>query len=139
MMMMMMMMARLYSNENFPLDVVIKLRYLGHDVLTSYDAGQANQGIPDNDVLRFAHGQERVLITLNRKDFIELHKQGQEHSGIILCKECQGDLDYEQQAFKIHELILENTKLKSRLFRVKKSNSKGCKTQIYIYKEITHA
>ena len=109
----MMMIARLYSNENFPLDIVNKLRYLGHDVLTSYDAEQANQGIPDDDVLRFAHRQERVMITLNRKDFIELHK--------------------------IHELILENSKLKSRLFRVKKSNIKGCNTQIFIYKEVTHA
>jgi len=135
----MMMIARLYSNENFPLDIVNKLRYLGHDVLTSYDAGQANQGIPDDDVLRFAHRQERVMITLNRKDFIELHKCGQQHSGIILCKECQGKLDYEQQAFKIHELILENSKLKSRLFRVKKSNIKGCNTQIFIYQEVTHA
>jgi hypothetical protein len=133
----MMMIARLYSNENFPLDIVKKLRALGHDVLTSYDAGQANQGIPDDDVLRFAHGQERVMITLNRKDFIELHNCGQEHSGIILCKECQGNLDYEQQAFKIHELFLENSTLKSRLFRVKKSNIKGCNTQIFIYKEVT--
>ena len=36
-------MARLYSNENFPLDMVIALRQLGHDALTSKEAGQANQ------------------------------------------------------------------------------------------------
>jgi len=47
-------MTRLYSNENFPLDMVIELRKLGHDVLTSYEAGQANQGIPDIEVLAFA-------------------------------------------------------------------------------------
>jgi hypothetical protein len=32
-------MARLYSNENFPLPVVEKLRALGHDVLTVQEAG----------------------------------------------------------------------------------------------------
>lgn len=138
-MMTMMKIARLYSNENFPLDIVNKLRYLGHDVLTSYDAKQANQGIPDDDVLKFAHQQERVVITLNREDFMELHKRGQEHSGIILCKECQGNFDYEQQALKIHELISDACELKSRLFRVKKQNVKGCKTQIFIYKEVTNA
>ncbi|TAG91188.1 MAG: hypothetical protein EAZ19_21005 [Oscillatoriales cyanobacterium] len=132
-------MARLYSNENLPLDIVNKLRYLGHDVLTSYDAKQANQGIPDDDVLKFAHQQERAVITLNRQDFIELHKLVKEHSGIILCKECQGDFDYEQQALKIHELILDFSELKSRLFRVQKQNVKGCKIQTFIYKEITNA
>ncbi|MEG3903390.1 DUF5615 family PIN-like protein [Microcoleus sp. B4-C5] len=135
----MMKIARLYSNENFPLDIVNKLRHLGHDVLTSYDAKQANQGIPDDDVLKFAHQQERAVITLNRQDFIQLHKLVKEHSGIILCKECQGDDDYQQQALKIHELILEVSELKSRLFRVKKQNFKGCKTQIFIYKEVTNA
>lgn len=36
-----------YSNENFPLDMVTALRELGYNVLTSYEAGQANQGIPE--------------------------------------------------------------------------------------------
>ena len=44
-------MTRLYSNENFPLDVVEFLRELGHDVLTSYEAKKANQAIPDDEVL----------------------------------------------------------------------------------------
>jgi len=35
-------MASLYSYENVPLDVVIELRRLGHDVLISYDAENAN-------------------------------------------------------------------------------------------------
>lgn len=128
--------AKIYSNENFPIDIVNKLRYLGHDVLTSYQAGQANQGIPDDDVLKFAHQQERVVITLNREDFIRLHRDGKEHSGIIICKD---DRDYEAQASKVHELILDATELKSRLFRVKKSNVKGCTTQIFIYEELTNA
>jgi hypothetical protein len=46
--------AKLHSNENFPLQVVGALRELGHDVLTAYDSGKANQLIPDADVLAFA-------------------------------------------------------------------------------------
>ena len=76
-------MVKLYSNENFPMDIMMELRRLGYDVLTSYDAGQANQGIPDEDVLTFATQQERVVITLNRDDFITLHRSGISHNGII--------------------------------------------------------
>jgi len=44
-------MARLYSNENFPLPVVEKLRALGHDVLTIQETGKADQAEPDDKVL----------------------------------------------------------------------------------------
>ncbi len=40
-------MARLYSDENFPFEVVEHLRAQGHDVLTTHDAGKSNQGIED--------------------------------------------------------------------------------------------
>ncbi|MDV3353047.1 hypothetical protein D0962_35845 [Leptolyngbyaceae cyanobacterium CCMR0082] len=52
-------MVDLYSNENFPIDMVVLLRNLGYDVLTSYDADQANQGIPDADVLTYATKNNR--------------------------------------------------------------------------------
>ncbi len=45
-------MARLYSNENFPLPVVEELRRLGHDVLTIQETGKANQEYPDEAVWR---------------------------------------------------------------------------------------
>ena len=80
-------MTRFYSNENFPLDLVTELRNLGYDVLTSYKAEQANQSISDENVLKFAHSRGRIVITLNRKDFISIHRQGIEHSGITICKE----------------------------------------------------
>jgi hypothetical protein len=41
-------MARLYSNENFPLPVVQELRKLGHDVLTVQELDNADQVIPDD-------------------------------------------------------------------------------------------
>ncbi|MBI4025373.1 MAG: DUF5615 family PIN-like protein [Verrucomicrobia bacterium] len=65
-------MARFYSNENFPLPVVKELRRLGHDVLTSLDAGNANQRIADAEVLQFASQEGRILLTLNRKHFVPL-------------------------------------------------------------------
>ena len=43
-------MARFYSNENFPRRAVEALREIAHDVLTSYEAGRANQQIDDHDV-----------------------------------------------------------------------------------------
>ena len=47
-------MALFYTNENFPIKVALYLREMGHDVLTSQEAGNANQRIPDAEVLDFA-------------------------------------------------------------------------------------
>lgn len=91
---------RFYLNENFPLMVVKYLRDLGHDVLTTLDAGQANQGIPDDEVLAYSVENKRAVITLNRKDFIKLHKQNNEHCGIVVCKV---DSDYKEMAKRIHK------------------------------------
>ena len=44
-------MLKFYSNENFPIEMVNLLRVRGYDVLTSSGAGQANQKIPDDEVL----------------------------------------------------------------------------------------
>ncbi len=38
------------------------LRALGHDVLTVQDAENADQGIPDEEVLAFAVSQERSIL-----------------------------------------------------------------------------
>ncbi len=62
-------MARLYSNENFPLPVVDRLRALGHDVLTIQATGKADQALPDDKVLEFATAENRALLTLNRRHF----------------------------------------------------------------------
>jgi hypothetical protein len=56
-------------------------------VLTSLDAGQANQRIPDTDVLTYATRRKRAVITQNRCDFIRLHKIVKIHAGIIVCRE----------------------------------------------------
>jgi uncharacterized protein with PIN domain len=69
-------MARFYSNENFPRRAVEALREIGHDVLTSYEAGRANQQIDDHDVLAYATELQRILLTVNRKDFYREHRYG---------------------------------------------------------------
>ncbi len=62
-------MARLYANENFPFPVVEELRRLGHNVLTTVDAGNAGKALPDEAVLATAVAERRILITLNGKHF----------------------------------------------------------------------
>ena len=66
-------MANLYANENFPLKVVEELRRLGHDVLTTQEAGKAGQAVPDEEVLDYAVAGSRAVLTLNRRHFIRLH------------------------------------------------------------------
>ena len=80
------MMASIYANENFPRRVVEALREMGHDVLTSLEAGRANQRVPDDEVLNFAIEQKRAVLTLNRLDFFRLHRERNgQHEGIIAC------------------------------------------------------
>jgi len=52
--------ARFYSNENVALQAVKELRRLSHDVLTSFEAGNANRAVPDREVLDFASAQGRI-------------------------------------------------------------------------------
>lgn len=69
-------MARFYANENFPLQTVRELRMLGHDVLTSLEAGNANRSEPDEAGLVFAARENRILLTQNRLHFLRLHRRG---------------------------------------------------------------
>ena len=125
-------MIDLYSNENFPIDAVILLRRLGYDVLTSYEAGQANRGIPDDEVLAYATGQNRAVITLNRKDFIQLHQCDVAHCGIIICKD---DRDYDGQANRLHYYLQSQVNLHNRLVRMQKQNQPKSEQQIFIVQE----
>ena len=108
-------MARLYANENFPFPVVLELRRLGHDVLTTHDAGKSEQSIPDEDVLKFAIEQNRAVLTLNRKHFIRLHRLMPHHRGIIVCTY---DSDFAGQAMRIDTVMQEQPMLIGALLRV---------------------
>ena len=108
-------MVRLYSNENFPLPVVVELRRLGYDGLTIQETGRANQEFSDEAVLSFAGADDRAVLTINRKHFIRLHRTSSEHAGIIVCT---ADIDFVGQANRIHEAIKAYDALVGELIRI---------------------
>jgi predicted nuclease of predicted toxin-antitoxin system len=108
-------MARLYSNENFPKRSVDALRRLGHDVLTVFESGHANMRWPDEEVLRFATRDSRVVITLNRKHFIRLHQTQPEHAGIVVCT---SDPDRRALAERVHQALVAVEEMNGQLLRV---------------------
>jgi hypothetical protein len=107
--------ARLYADENFPLPVVVGLRTCGHDVLTIQEDGNANRGIPDEDVLSIASCDRRAVLTMNHRHFVRLHMETSSHSGIV---SCTYDPDFERQARRVHETIEEYQTLEGELIRV---------------------
>ena len=108
-------MARSYTNENFPLPVVEELRQLGHEVLTTHEAGKAGKSVPDDQVLAYATADGRALVTLNRKHFIQLHNANPDHAGIIVCSL---DLDFSRQAQRIHAAIGSKSQRSGELIRI---------------------
>lgn len=108
-------MARFYADEQFPLPVVQQLRGLGHDVLTVQEAGRAEQGIPDDEVLAFAVTQERAILTLNRYDFVKLHRASMEHFGIVVCT---NDKNWALFAARIDEAVSTEKSLQGILMRI---------------------
>ncbi len=113
-------MARFYANENFRRQTVKALERLGHDVLTSLQAGNANLGIPDDEVLEFARSENRIVLTFNRRHFIKLHRENSIHPGIVVCTE---DNDHAALAQRIHDAVQvfgENTV--NQLIRVNQPN-----------------
>jgi hypothetical protein len=110
-----MIVAMLYSNENFPRPVVEELRRLGHDVLTVLEAGRADQAVSDEDVLAFAVSLGRALLTLNRKHFIRLHHEHPNHGGIVVCT---FDPDFIGQARRIHTILQSASPPTGQLLRI---------------------
>ncbi|NDJ23951.1 hypothetical protein GS682_20345 [Nostoc sp. B(2019)] len=108
-------MARFYADEQFPFPVVELLRTLGHDILTVQEAGNADQGIADDEVLAFATSQERSILTINRYDFIRLHRRNSNHFGIIVCT---NNRNWEQFAARIDEAVIAEEPLQGKLIRV---------------------
>jgi len=113
-------MARLYADQDFPRPVVDELRRLGHDVLTVYEAGRANQGIDDATVLADAVADLRAVLTHNHPDFKRLHRHNPAHEGIVSCK--QGRQDPMDLAQRIHAAIAAARSLTSRFIRVIRPN-----------------
>ena len=108
-------MARFYADEDFPFPVVERLRQLGHDVLTAFEAGQANQSIADADQLAFATGLGRAILTRNRRHYIPLHRRSAHHAGIISIAD---DPDFDGQASRIDAALAGCSTLASQHVRV---------------------
>ncbi len=113
-------MLRIYSNENFPVEVVQGLRELGYDVLTTHDAGRSGQRIPDEEVLAFAMLEKRAVLTINRKDFKRLHRENPSHFGIIICTE---NLDFNAFIAQINTVLgAQGEDVSGQLIRVYRPN-----------------
>jgi hypothetical protein len=110
-------MASLFADENVPFALVKILRSFGHDVLTALGAGQANQRIPDADVLAYAVSLGRAVLTNNRGHFRRLHRQAPNHAGIITFTD---DPDTQALAQRVHDAITAAQTLTGVLIRIVK-------------------
>ncbi len=66
-------------------------------------------------MLAFAIRDNRAVITLNRRDFIRLHRANSKHSGIIVCT---NDSDRSRMANRINKEIALEKSLEGKLIRV---------------------
>ena len=87
----------------------------GGEYVKVQEAAKADQSIPDEEVLTFAISQERSILTINRDDFIRLHRRDDKHFGIIVCT---NNRNWEQFAARIHEAVTAEESLKGKLIRV---------------------
>lgn len=108
-------MARLYANENFPLPAVEVLRHLGHDVLTTAESGRGGQAVTDAEVLSFAIAEQRIVLTFNRRHFIQLHHTTPKHAGIVVCTV---DTNFAALAQRIHDALEAQHEIAGQLARV---------------------
>lgn len=108
-------MPGLYADENFPLPVIEELRRLGFDVLTMYEDDKANQSLTDEAVLSIASDKQRVLLTANRRHFIQLHRRQPNHKGVIACT---FDPDFIGQAQRIADALENEPELAGQLIRI---------------------
>ncbi|MEI7457624.1 MAG: DUF5615 family PIN-like protein [Nitrosomonadales bacterium] len=115
---------RLYTNENFPLPVAVRLRDLGHDVLTIQETGQAGSAQSDEDVLSFAARGSRILVTLNRRHFVALHLEKKTHAGILVCS---FDPDFARFGRRVHERIQQGESWTGRLERLNREQPQSAK------------
>ena len=111
-------MALFYADENFDYGVVVRLRALGHDVLTVQEAGE--HGHDDPRVLERATLDGRCVLTFDRSDFKRLHQQDPAHAGIISCTR---DDDRDALAARIDQAVSSASSLAGQHIRVNKPQS----------------
>lgn len=76
----------LYIDEDVHKKLARELRRHNIDAISALEVGM--EGVPDAEHLTFAVSQDRAVLSFNRGDFVQLHKQyaerGWEHHGIIV-------------------------------------------------------
>jgi hypothetical protein len=107
--------AYLFSDENFPLPVVERLRQFGHIVTTLQEQGKASISLPDPEVLSLASAAQSALLTMNRRHFIRLHRERPGHCGIIACTV---NPDFDALAQQIDQEIGRAGSLTGKLLRI---------------------
>jgi hypothetical protein len=91
------MQIRFHLDESVRRAVAEGLRKRGIDATTASDAGLL--GASDAEHVEFASRENRILVT-HDDDFLRLHHDGREHTGIAYCH---------QQARSIGEIVLKLT------------------------------
>ena len=78
---------RLLLDEHFSFRIAEALRKRGHDVVAGVERAELRE-MPDEELLRCAHANGRVLVTENVRDFLPIHARflnhGELHSGLVL-------------------------------------------------------
>ena len=83
------------------------------------EAGRANAAAPDSEVLAFAADEARILLSHNRRHFLQLHNHRTgHHAGIVLCT---FDPDFIALARGIHEAVVAMPNATDQLVRVNRS------------------
>jgi hypothetical protein len=85
--------------------------------LTTQDAGNADRALADEAVVDFAIREERVVVTLNRRHFVRLHRERPDHRGIVVCT---FDPEFEDLADRIDRKIRALGDLSGALIRVER-------------------
>lgn len=85
-------MARILADENFDIEIVNWLRSLKHDVVCArdYSVSPSGDGTSDEQILRIAIQENRIVVTFNKKHFKALHEDRAtigKHKGIIACSD----------------------------------------------------
>jgi hypothetical protein len=112
-------MALLFADEDFPFPAVAVLRGLGHDVLTTPEAGLAGAGTPDVAILAESTRLGRAVLTMNRRDYIALHALDPNHAGVVICTR---DPNTGALAARIDAALAAVTTLAGQLIRVQRPN-----------------
>ena len=83
----------LFLDEDVAVRLATLLRRLDCDVLTTRDAGRANQKLTDDDQLAFASSDGRAIFTHDVSDYSNIAKAwaeaGRAHSGIIVSERAE--------------------------------------------------